>query len=91
MASSSQEYDMWIKGLSVLLGRKHNPEMAFIKNAWKRQKRPEVNLREVIALLGKLNYQASLHSSSLIYLGFQETGEDDLSESRCRCQAQIKL
>jgi hypothetical protein len=68
MASSSQEYDMWIKGLSLLLSRKHNPEMAFIKNAWKKMKRPEVNLREVISLLTKLNYQASKRQIKLIFL-----------------------
>lgn len=60
---------MWIKGLSVLLSRKHNPEMAFIKNAWKKQKSPDVNLREVIGLLGKLNYQSSKRQVKMIFLG----------------------
>eukprot|EP01127_Copromyxa_protea_P020991 TRINITY_DN7106_c0_g2_i1.p1 TRINITY_DN7106_c0_g2~~TRINITY_DN7106_c0_g2_i1.p1 ORF type:complete len:770 (-),score=138.97 TRINITY_DN7106_c0_g2_i1:67-2376(-) len=68
MASSSQEYDMWIKGLFVLLSRKHNPEMAFIKNAWKKMKRPEVNLRDVLTLLTRLNYQASKRQVKMIFL-----------------------
>uniref|UniRef100_A0A6B2KYF1 Phosphoinositide phospholipase C n=1 Tax=Arcella intermedia TaxID=1963864 RepID=A0A6B2KYF1_9EUKA len=58
VAGSELEYSMWISGLKMLVDRKLDPELSWIKATWRKLKKPEINLRQTIDLLSQVNFQA---------------------------------
>lgn len=57
MAGTQTEFAMWTSGLNNLCDRKLDPELAFVKNAFRVIGKPELKLREIIDMLQQINYQ----------------------------------